>query len=39
MDGTNLTHATYRSYYGDPAMPRDQRFDDATYSIGVSARF
>jgi iron complex outermembrane recepter protein len=39
VDGTNLTKASYRSYYGDPAMPRDQRFDDSTYSIGVSAQF
>jgi iron complex outermembrane receptor protein len=39
LDGTNLTNATYRSYYGDPTMPRDMRFDDATYSIGISAKF
>ncbi|RYD27803.1 MAG: TonB-dependent receptor [Lysobacteraceae bacterium] len=39
LDGTNLTNAHYRSYYGDPAFPRDERFDDATYSLGVSARF
>ena len=39
IDGTNITKATYRSYYGDPAFPRDQRFDDSTYSIGVAARF
>ena len=39
IDGTNITKATYRSYYGDPAFPRDQRFDDSTYSIGIAARF
>ncbi len=39
LDGTNLTHAKYRSYYGDPSLPRDMRFDDASYSLGVSARF
>lgn len=39
LDGTNLTNATYRSYYGDPSLPRDQRFDDASYSLGVSMRF
>lgn len=39
LDGTNLTNAHYRSYYGDPAFPRDERFDDATYSLGVAARF
>lgn len=39
VDGTNLTRATYRSYYGNPNFPRDQRFDDSTYSIGVTARF
>lgn len=39
LDGTNLTNAHYRSYYGDPAFPRDERFDDATYSLGVAVRF
>ena len=39
IDGTNITRETYRSYYGNPAFPRDQRFDDSTYSIGVTARF
>ncbi len=39
LDGTNLTNAHYRSYYGDPAFPRDERFDDATYSLGIAARF
>ncbi len=39
LDGTNLTHAKYRSYYGDPALPRDMRFDDSTYSLGVAVRF
>jgi outer membrane receptor protein involved in Fe transport len=37
--GTNLTKANYRSYYGDPALPRDHRFDDSTYSLGVTAKF
>ena len=39
LDGTNLTNAHYRSYYGDPQFPRDERFDDATYSLGVRASF
>jgi len=39
LNGTNLTKASYRSYYGDPALPRDQRFDDSTYSVGVTAKF
>ncbi|MGN6820798.1 MAG: TonB-dependent receptor [Sphingomonas sp.] len=39
LSGTNLTKANYRSYYGDPALPRDHRFDDSTYSLGVTAKF
>ncbi|MDO7840765.1 TonB-dependent receptor [Sphingomonas immobilis] len=39
IDGTNLTHAKYKSYYGDSALPRDTRFDDSSYSIGVAMRF
>jgi TonB-dependent receptor len=39
LNGTNLTKNGYRSYYGDPALPRDHRFDDSTYSLGVSAKF
>jgi iron complex outermembrane receptor protein len=39
LDGTNLTRSKYRSYYGDPALPRDIRFDDASYSLGVAFRF
>lgn len=39
LDGTNLTQARYRSYYGDPAFPRDNRFDDSSYSLGASFRF
>ncbi|AUW57707.1 TonB-dependent receptor [Sphingobium sp. SCG-1] len=39
LDGTNLTRAKYRSYYGDSALPRDKRFDDASYSLGVAFRF
>ena len=39
LDGTNLTNAKYRSYYGDPQFPRDTRFDDATYSLGVRMTF
>jgi TonB-dependent receptor len=38
LDGTNLTHAKYRSYYGDSNQPRDMRFDDATYSLGVAIK-
>ncbi|MDQ2764486.1 MAG: TonB-dependent receptor, partial [Pseudomonadota bacterium] len=39
LDGTNLTHARYRSYYGDLALPRDARYDDASYSLGIAVRF
>lgn len=39
IDGTNLTNAKYESYYGLPQFPRDQRFDDSTYSIGITAQF
>jgi len=39
VDATNLTHNHYRSYYGRPEFPRDERFDDSTYSIGISAKF
>lgn len=39
VDGTNLTKAHYKSYYGLPEYPRDRRYDDRTYSIGVSAKF
>jgi TonB-dependent receptor len=39
VDGTNLTKANYKSYYGLPEYPRDRRFDDTTYSVGVSAKF
>jgi iron complex outermembrane receptor protein len=39
LDGTNITRAKYKSYYGLPQFPRDNRFDDTTYSIGVSAQF
>ena len=39
LDGTNLTHAKYQSYYGLPQFPRDQRFDDSTYSLGITAQF
>jgi len=39
IDGTNITRETYRSYYGDPNLPRDKRYDDTTYSVGVTARF
>ena len=39
IDGTNLTQSKYESYYGLPQFPRDQRFDDSTYSIGITAQF
>ncbi|MGY2736994.1 TonB-dependent receptor [Sphingomonas sp. UYP23] len=39
IDGTNLTRAKYRSYYGDSNLPRDYRFDDSSYSLGVAVRF
>ncbi|NYT40709.1 TonB-dependent receptor [Sphingomonas sp. R-74633] len=39
VDATNITKNNYRSYYGRPEFPRDHRFDDTTYSVGVSAKF
>jgi TonB-dependent receptor len=39
VDATNLTKNNYRSYYGRPEFPRDHRYDDTTYSVGVSAKF
>jgi len=39
VDATNITKNHYRSYYGRPEFPRDERFDDSTYSIGISAKF
>lgn len=39
LNGTNLTRSSYLSYYGDPAFPRDRRYDDSTYSLGVTAKF
>ena len=39
LDGTNITRAKYKSYYGAAIYPRDNRFDDTTYSAGVSVNF
>jgi len=39
LDGTNITRAKYKSYYGMTIYPRDNRFDDTTYSAGVSVNF
>lgn len=39
VDGTNITRAKYKSYYGMDIYPRDNRFDDTTYSAGVSVNF
>lgn len=39
LDGTNITRAKYKSYYGMDIYPRDNRFDDTTYSAGVSVNF
>jgi iron complex outermembrane recepter protein len=39
LDGTNITRAKYKSYYGMNIYPRDNRFDDTTYSAGVSVNF
>lgn len=35
LNGTNLTHAGYRTYDNIPLYPRDARGDDTTYSFGV----
>jgi TonB-dependent receptor len=39
VDGTNVTRAKFKSYYGRPSSPHDIRFDDSTYSIGARLRF
>lgn len=39
LDGTNVTRAKYRSYYGIPLHPHDVREDDTTYSIGARFTF
>lgn len=39
VDATNLTRNNYRSYYGRPEFARDRRYDDSTFSVGVSAKF
>ena len=39
VDGTNVTHAKYQSYYYSPLNPHDIRFDDTTYAIGIRFRF
>ena len=39
VDATNITKNNYRSYYGRPEFPRDRRYDDTTYSVGVTAKF
>jgi TonB-dependent receptor len=39
LDGTNITRARYRSYYGTTLHPHDVREDDTTYSIGVRFNF
>ena len=39
VDATNITKNHYRSYYGRPEMPRDHRFDDRTFSVGIAAKF
>lgn len=39
VDGTNLTRATYNSYFGTTAFPHDVRDDERTYGMSVRARF
>lgn len=39
VDATNLTKNHYKSYYGREEFARDHRFDDRTFSIGVTAKF
>ena len=39
VDGTNVTHAKYESFYYNELNPHDIRFDDSTYSIGARFRF
>lgn len=39
VDGTNVTRAKYRSYYDITLNPRDYRYDDSSYSVGVRFRF
>ena len=39
VEGTNINHAKYESYYGTPLNPHDIRFDDTTYAVGIRFRF
>jgi iron complex outermembrane receptor protein len=39
VDATNITKNHYRSYYGRPEFPRDHRFDDRSFSVGISGKF
>ncbi len=38
-DATNLLGEPFQDYYGSPTFPRDVRYEDSVYSLGVRFKF
>ncbi len=39
VDGTNLLKKPFQDYFGSPIYPRDVRWEDSVYSIGLRYRY